>query len=131
MKFYLRFLLVWFVNSLVILLANQMYGIYYVLGNAVLTPMMAGIFTAFLLTVLTKSVKPLLVKAGLIKKGKGMMFITYWLVNSIVIWILARLSVITGFGIPAFYWAFVLGFIASFGQWLLRQGFKGFKLIEK
>lgn len=131
MKFYLRFILVWAVNSLVILLANSMYSGYFVLGNAVMTPVVAGIFTGFLLTVFTRAVKPLLVRAGIVKKGRGMMFVTYWLVNSVIIWVLARLSVITGFGIPAFYWSFVLGIAASLGQWLLRQGFKSFKLIEK
>lgn len=131
MKFYLRFLLVWIVNSVVILLANQFYGRYFVLGNAVLTPMMAGILTGFLLTVLTRSIKPVLTRFGLAKKGRVVMFVKYWFINSIIIWILARLSVITGFGIPAFYWAFVLGITASLGQWIMRQVFKNFKLIEK
>jgi uncharacterized membrane protein YvlD (DUF360 family) len=131
MKFYLRFLLVWLLNSLIILFASRLLGNNYVLGNAVMPPFVAGIFTGFLLTILTKSFKPLLVKLGIVKKSRKSMFLAYWIVNSILIWVLARLSVITGFGIPAFYWAFILGFVTSFGQWLVRQGFKKYKLIEK
>ncbi|KKR70394.1 MAG: hypothetical protein UU12_C0022G0004 [Candidatus Woesebacteria bacterium GW2011_GWA2_40_7b] len=131
MNFYLRFLLIWFINSVIILLANNNFGTNYVLGNAVMPPMVAGIFTGFLLTVLTKSFKPLLAKIGIGKKSRGSMFLTYWIINSVVIWALARLSVITGFGISAFYWAFALGLVSSLGQWLVRQVFKKYKLIVK
>jgi len=131
MKIYLRFLIVWLLNSVIIFLANSAFGTNYVLGNAVMTPIVAGIFTGFLLTVLTKSVKPLLAKVGMAKKSRCSMFLTYWIVNSLVIWTLARLSVITGFGISAFYWAFALGLVTSLGQWLIRQVFKKCKLIVK
>ena len=131
MKFYLRFLIVWLLNSVIIILANRTFGTNYVLGNAVMPPMVAGIFTGFLLTVLTKSFKPLLAKIGIAKKSRGSMFLTYWIINSVVIWALARLSVITGFGISAFYWAFALGLVTSLGQWLVRQGFKKYKLTVK
>lgn len=121
---YVRFIFVWLVNTVVILLANNLYPSSYVLGNALMSPLIALILTAFFLTLFLKVVR------GLPKKpdGRIMRFGYYFLANSIGIWILARLSVITGFGIPAFYWAFYLGFLTTLAQWVTRQLFKKFKV---
>jgi len=125
LKKYLRFLVVWAVNSCIILLANNCYRSNFVLGNAVMTPIMAVILTGFLLTIFLRFAK------SFSKKFSGnryKMFGYYFMANAVGIWILARLSAITGFGISAFYWAFYLGLGTSLGQWVTRQVFKKFKL---
>ena len=124
MKPYIRFLIVWVVNSGLIFLANSYYPGSFVLGNAVMTPVTAGILTGFFLTLFTLFSKSFSKK---FLENRYKMFGYYFLVNSVGIWLLARLSVITGFGIPAFYRAFYLGFITVTAQWLARQGFKKFK----
>jgi len=123
---YIRFLLVWLVNTLIFFFANRFYPTSYVLGNAVMTPTMAAILVGFFLTLILK------VAGSFKKKPKGskyMMFGYYFLANSVAIWVLARLSVVTGFGIPAFFWAFYLGFFTVIAQWLARQIFKSLKLL--
>jgi uncharacterized membrane protein YvlD (DUF360 family) len=125
MKMYVRFLLVWAINSIVLLLANAYYPANFVLGNAVMTPTMAGILTGFLLTLLLRvfgsfSRKP--------KSNRFLMFVYYFLANSFVLWLLARISVVTGFGIPSFKYAFYLGFVVCLVQWLVRQAFKKLSL---
>lgn len=127
MKMYLRFLFIWAFNSLMIILAHSYYGGSYVLGNAVMTPTTAGILSGFLLTVFCLGAKPVL-KMLIAKQGRVIMFGGYWLINFIGLWILARLSFVSGFGIAAFYYAFTLGVFTALGQWLLRQAFKVTKL---
>ncbi|MFC1625673.1 hypothetical protein ACFL1Q_01380 [Patescibacteria group bacterium] len=131
MKFYVRFITTWALNTLLILAFVSYYPTSYVLGNAVIPPVSAGIFAGFLLTLFCRLSKPFVKKLSTKAKGRVMMFVFYWLVNSVGIWIIARLSVISGFGIASFYKALILGAVVSLGQWALRQTFKKFKLIEK
>lgn len=125
LKKYLRFLVVWAINSCIILLANNFYRSNLVLGNAVMTPVMAVILTGFLLTIFLRFAKSC---SKPFSGSRYKMFGYYFLANAVGIWILARLSAITGFGISAFYWAFYLGFYTTLGQWITRQAFKKFKL---
>ena len=121
MKTYTRFLSVWALNSVLFLLANNYYPKSYVLGNAVMMPVIAGILSGFFLTFFLMVVK------GFSKnfaKPKFKVFVYYFLANSVGIWLIARLSVISGFGITSFKLALYLGLVASLSQWLLRQIFK-------
>lgn len=86
---------------------------------------MAVILTGFLLTIFLRFAKSF---SKTFSGNRYKMFGYYFLTNAVGIWILARLSVVTGFGISAFYWAFYLGLATSFGQWITRQAFKKFKL---
>ena len=131
MKLYVRFLIIWFVNASIFLLANNIYPRNYVLGNAVIPPVFAGIFAGFLLTIFTKAVRPILNKLGIKTQGRLTMIVFYLGLNSFGIWLIARLAIISAFGIPAFYWAFPLGGVAWLGQWLSRQIFKATDLLDK
>lgn len=130
-KFLIRFAVIWALNSTLIFLANSYYPSDFVLGNSVLSPINAGIFSGFLLTVFCRLVKPLVRKFGFEVKGRYKMFAFYWLVNSVGIWLIARIAPFSGLGITAFYWAFALGFVASLVQWLVRQVFKATHLLQK
>ncbi len=129
-KFLIRFALVWLVNSVLLFAASWLYPSDFVLGNAALDKNIAGIFSGFLLTLFCKISKPLLKKLELHFQGRYKMFVTYWLINSLGIWVIARLEAVSGLGISAYYWAFGLGFVASFVQWLVRQAFKKAKLLQ-
>lgn len=131
MKTYSRFLIVWFINFLIVYYANSLYPMYYALGNAGLSLIKAAIFSAFLLTLAGRIAKTVLPSWGIKTKGRYQKFLLYWLTNSAAIWLIARFSFVTGFGIRAYYYALVLGFIACLAQWLLRQVFKYAKIIEK
>ncbi|MFZ5932670.1 MAG: phage holin family protein [Patescibacteria group bacterium] len=123
-KAYVRFLIIWLVNAGLFYLATSLYPANFVLGNASLTPLWAAVVSGFLLTVLCRWARPVLSKIGLSLSGRLKMFVFYWLVNAGAIWLIARFSYLTGFGITAYYWALALGFVTNLSQWVVRQIFK-------
>ena len=128
-KLFVRSVILWFVNSIIIYLGHVIYPSNIVLGNSFLSLTWAVAVAGFLLTVLCWASKTL---TNMLKgkvKGRLAMFIYYWLVNSVAIWVIARLASFTGLGISRFYWAFGLGFATNLAQWLIRQLFKTTKLI--
>lgn len=125
---YLKFIIIWLINSLIIWAANALYAGHIVIGTLNMSPMAAVLVSGFFVTVLCKLAKVLFVKFVHLKKtSRWAMFIFYWVINSIVIWLVARLAPITGLGISSFYWAFGLGFALNFFQWVTRQILKVFK----
>lgn len=130
-KTYIKFIIIWLINSLIIWAANALYPGNIVLGNANISLTAGVIISGFLVTLLCKLVKILFVKFVHIKKtSRWVMFIFYWLVNSVIVWLVARLAPYTGLGISSFYWAFGLGFALNFFQWVIRQILKVFKLVK-
>ncbi len=129
LKQYIRYLIIWVINSGIILLANKLYPSNFVLGNAVVPPVYAALLAGLLLMVFDRAMKPIVNKLVLKGKGRFMMLGIYWLVNFVGIWLIARVSFLSGFGISAFYLAIVLGLAVCLGQWLGRQLFKITKLL--
>lgn len=127
-KFLVRFIGFWVVNSLILALANTFFPGSSQLGNAFLNTPAAAIFSGFLLTVLLLLAKGLAKSANLTKNGRGIMFLYYAGAASFATWLVARVAVVSGFGIVKFTWAFVIGVTISVANWLLRQAYKGMKL---
>ncbi len=128
MKRYIRYLVIWAINTGVIMLANKYWPSNFVLGNAVIPPVYAAIFAGLLLTIFDKAIKPVVKKLNVKERGRIVMLGIYWLVNFLGIWIIARLSFLSGFGISAFYYGMILALFASLGQWLGRQLFKAIRI---
>jgi uncharacterized membrane protein YvlD (DUF360 family) len=129
LKHYLRFVLIWLANSLLVYIAFALYPSSYALGTAFIPAGLAPFVAGLLLTLICRLGKILLPKIGIELKGRYAKFLYYWLVNSAAVWIIARFAPYTGFGIAAYYWALLLGFFTSLVQWLLRQAFKRSNLI--
>jgi uncharacterized membrane protein YvlD (DUF360 family) len=129
LKHYLRFVLIWLANSLLIYIASALYPSSYVLGTARIAVGLAPFLCGLILTLICKLGKIILAKLGVELKGRYAKFVYYWLVNAAGIWIIARFAPFTGLGIAAYYWAILLGFFTSLFQWLLRQAFKRSNLI--
>lgn len=128
-KLFVRFVVLWFINSTLIFLASVLYPHIYVLGSAFAPLPVAVVVSGFFLTLLCKLGKKLTNKLNGKIKGRLGMLIYYWVINSVALWLVARFAPFTGFGITAFYWAFALGFATNLGQWLVRQLFKVTKLV--
>lgn len=124
LKQYVRYLIIWAINAGLISLANSLYPSNFVLGNAVIPPMYAAFFAGFLLMVFDRAMKPIVKRIIVTERSRYIMFGIYWFVNFVGIWLIARVSFLSGFGISAFYFAIVLGFVACLGQWIGRQFFK-------
>ncbi len=128
-KLWVRFLILWAVNSLIIYLASMLYPVNFVLGTNLISPFWAIVISGFLLTIICKIARPVVQMVGLKPKGRFMMLAFYWLVNAAAIWLIARVPAFSGFGISRFSWAIGLGFVTNLGQWIARQFFKSSKLI--
>jgi hypothetical protein len=112
------------------MLANEFWPKNFVLGNAVIPPIYAAFFAGFLLMVFDRAAKPVIKKLIKEERGRVIMFGIYWFVNFVGIWLIARVSFLSGFGISAFYFAVALGCIACIAQWLGRQLFKILKIAK-
>src|SRR3990170_3235475 len=112
MKVYIRYGVVWAINTVLILLANSYFPQNYVLGNAVIPPLYAAIFSGLLLTVFDRAAKPVIKKLIKDERGRYIMFGIYWFTNFVGIWLIARISFLSGFGISKFTYAIILGFVA-------------------
>lgn len=129
MKKSLPFAFYWLVNFVLIFAAGTYYMNGFTFGSATIpNPILAMAWTALLLTVLCRLAKPLVAQAKGSVNKRLKNFVLYWGINSVAIWLLARIPGLTGFGIARFYWAIGLGLVLNLGQWVTRQGLKAAKL---
>jgi hypothetical protein len=110
----------WIVNSFVISFFHYLYPNDFVLGTVKFTPLDASIYSGFWLTFVVWTFWDYImakeIKFGGIKTG-----LWFWMANVIGIWVTARLSNFTGFGISYFYLAIILGFFTNLLQRLIRK----------
>jgi hypothetical protein len=130
LKKYTPFIAYLLANSFVIYFANLFYPDIFVIGSSKMGYWLNLLWAGFWLTLILLAIKLMTKKPKSSFKGtgKGMIYWFFW--NSFAIWLVAKLAVITGFGIPKFYWAVVLGFFTNFAQWLMRQCLKACRIIK-
>jgi len=114
---YANLLGLWVVNLVIFLVANLFFSDKIVLGNALLPYVAAILITTFLLTAAIFLIKPAVNYTNLKIKGGLNWFLIYIIANIVLVWVLARLATITGFGITSFLVAVVLGIVLNIGQW--------------
>ena len=124
MKKYIPFLSFWGLNAILLYIATVFSPGNYVVGNATLRPATAIVFSGLVWTLLVWYSTPILRGIGIKLEGRMIMLIFYFLANSAAIWLTARGSAITGFGITSYRWALLLGLVANVAQWGLWQGVK-------
>lgn len=94
-----KFLAVWVVNSILLAVISQIFSSSVVLGNAVLSKGLASVFSAFLLTIVFFLVPVAVEKAEIGVKDWRLWVVFDFVAFVIGIWIVKRLSVLTGLGI--------------------------------
>jgi uncharacterized membrane protein YvlD (DUF360 family) len=72
--------------------------------------------------------KPIVTIFKIKLSGTSNNFFFYFAVNTILIWLLARVPNFTGFGISRFTWAIILGLILNLIQWRSWEILKAQKL---
>ena len=118
---HILFISYWVVNSFLLYLASRVLPESYALGTWKFTQFEAAIYAGFWLTFFVWSMWDFILTKGL-KLTDGLSTILYfWGVNSLGIWLVARFSQITGFGISAFYWALYLGLVTDLVQRIARN----------
>lgn len=121
----LKFLGFWAGNSILIWVTAWVAPKGLILGNQHILPFWGSIFAGYILSVIGILIEPTL-KLLKVRMEKPSQLITLSIVvNSISFWVVTRLALIVGVGIPVFWWAMIMGVILTLGQltvsrWLTR-----------
>lgn len=114
---------VWLINiftiALVLYLSSLLYPEDVVFGNNLISLPLAIIFNALILTGILALIKPILFKLKLKKMNDMYWSLSYAVTNIVVIWLLAKFAVNTGFGISSFIVAVGLGLVLTIIQYFL------------
>jgi len=81
------------------------------------TLIQSAFFVGFIWNVVLWNIEPTFKDMEIKLKGMMPMMLSYLAINFATIWILARLAVITGFGVSSFVYVFGLAFVANFVQY--------------
>ena len=111
------FIPIWLVNAAVIYLASLFYSQDVVLGNAFLPNWIALILVSLILTLILTQVKPVTVALKIKSKSKITIGIISLAVNIVVLWLLARLAIYTGFGVSSVFAVLILGIVLEIVQY--------------
>ncbi len=118
MKKQTPFLTFWILNSVLVWLGNNLYPESIVLGNfrmsAFISIVVAGLIWTFLVWVAGSFAKR-------ISKldGRAMKMAFYFAANILAVWLTARMSALSGFGISNYSWSILLGFVGNIAQYLV------------
>lgn len=108
----------WGVNIVLLLLANMIFPMNFVLGTWRAGILTSAFAAALLWTIIVYLTQPALDAVG-VKVGKGMMMMLVYLVsNFVALWLTARMAPLTGFGTGSFIWVLGLAVVANFVQWI-------------
>lgn len=107
----------WLVNLLVIYFASLFYSQDIVLGNAVLPNWIALVIVSLILTLILAQVKPVIIALKLKSTNKLTRGIISGVVNIVVLWLLARMAIYTGFGVSSVFVVLILGIVLEIVQY--------------
>jgi len=115
----LLFLAFGVLHFVVVYLANMFFPAQVVLGNNIVSPLMALFYTVLPFTLLAVGAVPVIEYAGeIMKRSLSTMewMIAYLVLNTVVFWGLARVAEWLGMGLASWMVALVLGAIVTFLQ---------------
>lgn len=119
LTFIYSYLTLFIVNTLIIYLANKLFPANVALGTYALNPMWALYLAVVEITIVGTMVIPLVYyhewRRGKVYSPKEWM-ITYFIVNTLTIWGIARFADKVGFGISSWYVAILLGVALDWAQ---------------
>jgi len=108
------FLTFWVVNTVVLLVANSIFGGNVVVGNQSISTGLSAIFAGLILTALIPLAPKAVEKSGYKIKNQNIWPAIFLSLNIVTLWILKRLAVVTGFGISSILWVIILAIIITF-----------------
>ena len=108
------FLTFWVVNTVVLLGANAIFGGNVVVGNQSISTGLSAIFAGLILTALIPLAPIAVGKSGFKIKNQNVWPAIFLVSNVVVLWILKRLAVVTGFGISSILWVIILAIVITF-----------------
>ena len=108
------FLTFWVVNTVVLLVANSIFGGNVVVGNQSISTGLSAIFAGLVLTALIPLAPKAVEQTGYKIKNQNVWPAIFLALNVVVLWILKRLAVVTGFGISSILWVIILAITITF-----------------
>lgn len=114
---HILFLIYWLLSSLVIGLTSLIFPSSVVLGNMRLLPLEASIYAGFWVTFFVWSMWDYVLVRKVKLEPSALKFLFFFFVNSLGIWLVSRYGEkYTGLGIVSFWWALILGGVATLLQ---------------
>ena len=108
------FLTFWVVNTVVLLVANSIFGGNVVVGNQSISTGLSAIFAGLVLTALIPLAPKAVEQTGYKIKNQNVWPAIFLASNIVVLWILKRLAMVTGFGISSILWVLILAIVITF-----------------
>lgn len=105
------------INTVVLYTLSLFFGSEIVFGNATLPPILAVLITSLLLTGLLTQVEPIVTALKIKITNEAYWGILYGVFNIGGLWLIARISEWSGFGITSFSVAILLGIILNVCQY--------------
>lgn len=121
MKRYKIFTLYWVTNTLMLFLAAMLLPTHFTLGNNLFSALQAALFVGFVWDAVLWKGESWFADLEMQSKNPMVMMVQYLAVNFATLWVLARLAVVTGFGVSSFVYIFGLAFVANFVQYQIWQ----------
>lgn len=116
-----QFLILWLVNVVLLYAATILFPENYTLGNSIFSDWQAAVFSGFVWNYAIWNLVPMLKEYDLKFEGKNALMLVYLAANFVTLWLIARFSFMTGYGIGS--WMYVLGLavVANFVQFFAWQ----------
>lgn len=117
------------VNTVVILLANMLFPQSVVLGNDLISPVMAAIYSMVVLSLMAVGMMPVIEFVTVQQKmnlTSTHWMLLYWVINTGGLWLLSRFAELLGMGLRSWVVAVVLGLVLN-----LVQGMVMMKVVSK
>ena len=113
---HILYLVYWLLSSIIVYLAFVVFPDNVVLGNARLGPIDSAIYSGFWITFFVWSMWDFILARGARTDEPVTAVLFFWVVNSIGIWLVARMAHFTGLGLASFFWALILGAVIDILQ---------------
>lgn len=117
----LHFLVLWVVNTVIILILAAALKNGVVLGNDKVSKPIAGVLAGLVLT-LVPFLSPLVVKKyGLKVKNENIYLALYFAVGFVVVWIIKRFALTTGLGVSNVLLVVLIAILATLAFWAVTK----------
>ena len=118
---HLLYIAFWAINTLILILGSAFAGEYVRLGNSRFTNIEAGVYAGFWITFIVWAFWDFSMGRRYNLQKKYRSFIFFFLVNIFAFWAASKFEHWIGYKLLDFSWVFVLSFIATFSQRIIKK----------
>ena len=115
------------VNAIVLYVGSMLFPTDLVLGNNILSPVLAALVTGTILSAVMALLEPILKSLKLKIKNEMHLALVYLVFNILGLWVLAKLANYSGFGVTSYIVVIILGLVLNtlqYGVWKMLDGKK-------